>query len=445
MRDPDPVSSPMRRIGGALFASAMIAVLAVAAVGVYGVLRPGIGKAWRDGRAVIIEKETGARYVYTDNLLHPVLNHTSALLIVGSPESVTVSRSELIGVPRGTPVGIPGAPDPLPGPDQLVRDPWTLCSRPAAALDGGSARGVESVLRVGGAPTGDRLTGGAGILAVDPLGTLHLLWNNRRFVLAQPDLVLTAFLWERASATPVSAALLNAVPAGPDLGRITAPRMDTASALADFRVGEVFVVTDPSGNRLYGVALENGVAGVTAVQAGILVADNANRTGRIKDLSQAAYAAATKGDSLISPGDNAPPADIPIQTRPPVMGGVCATFASDNPLPDVVVAASVPPATGEVHTQGAAGALIRPVEYVAVPPGRGAVVESLASPGSPSGSLAVISDLGLRFPIPALDVLAKLGYKDVAPQRFPASLVALLPPGRALDPHVASLPATSAV
>lgn len=444
MRDPEPVSSPMRRIGGALFASVMIAVLAVAAVGVYGVLRPGIGKAWRDGRAMIIEKETGARYVYTNNLLHPVLNHTSALLIVGSPEAVSVSRSDLIGVPRGTPVGIPGAPDPLPGPDQLVRDPWTLCSRPAVAPAGGSASGVESVLRVGGAPTGDRLTGSAGMLAVDPVGTLHLLWNNRRFALARPDLVLTAFLWERASATPVSAALLNSVPAGPDLGRISAPRNDKASALAGFEVGEVFVVADPSGNRLYGVALENGVAGVTAVQAGILVADNANSTGRIKELSQGAYAAATKGNSLVPTGDNAPPADIPVQTRPPAMGGVCATFAAGNPLPDVVVAASVPPATGEVRTQVAAAALSQPVDYIAVPPGRGVVVESLASPGSPAGSLAVVSDLGLRFAIPSLDVLAKLGYKDVAPQRFPASLVALVPSGRALDPYLASLPATSA-
>ena len=47
MRDPDPVSSPMRRIGGALFAGIMIAVLSVAAVGVYGTLRPGTAGAWR--------------------------------------------------------------------------------------------------------------------------------------------------------------------------------------------------------------------------------------------------------------------------------------------------------------------------------------------------------------------------------------------------------------
>jgi ESX secretion system ATPase EccB len=444
MRDPDPVSSPMRRIGGALFASVMIAVLAVAAVGVYGVLRPGTGKAWRDGHAMIIEKETGARYVYRDNVLYPVLNYTSALLILGSPESVTVSRSELVGVRRGTPMGIPGAPDPLPGPEQLVRDPWTLCSRPPAAPAGGSSRGVESVLRVGSVP-GEKLAGGAGVLAVDPVGGLHLLWNSRRFALIQPDLVLTAFLWDKATATPVSAALLNAMPAGPDLGRVAAPRSDKASALTGFTVGEVFVVADPSGNRLYGIALESGVAVVTAVQAGILVADNANSTGRIRELSQAAYAAATKDTSLVTTGDNAPPADIPTQSRPGAQGGVCATFTSGNPVPGVVVAASLPPAPGEVRAQRTAADLSQPVDFVAVPPGQGVVVESLASAGSVAGSLAVISDLGLRFAVPSVDVLGMLGYKDVAPQRFPASLVALVPSGRALDPDAAALPATSGV
>ena len=80
-----------------------------------------------------------------------------------------------------------------------------------------------------------------------------------------------------------------------------------------------------------------------------------------------------------------------------------------------------------------------------MPPGRGVVVESLASAGSPAGSLAVISDLGLRFAVPSIDVLVKLGYQNVAPQRFPAALVALVPSGRALDPDAAALPATSGV
>jgi type VII secretion protein EccB len=445
MRDPDPVSSPMRRIGGALFASVMIAVLAVAAVGVYGVLRPGTGNAWRDGRAMIIEKETGARYVYRDNVLYPVLNYTSAVLILGTSEAVTVSRSELVGVPRGTPMGIPGAPDPLPGPEQLVRDPWTLCSRPAPAPAGGSARGVESVLRVGGAPAGEKLAASGGVLAADAMGNLHLLWNSRRFALKEPGLVLDAFLWQRSSATPVSTALLNAVPSGPDLPQVRATRSDRTSAVSGFKVGEVFFVADPSGNKLYGIALENGVAGVTAVQAAILVADRANSTGHIKELSQGAYAAATKQTSLIPQGDNAPPADVPTQFTPGEQGGVCTTFTSGNPVPDIAVAVSVPSATGEVRAQRTPSDLTQPVDYVAVPPGQGVVVESLASPGSPAGSLAVISDLGLRFAVPSVDVLVKLGYQNVAPQRFPASLVALVPSGRALDPDAAALPAAPGV
>src|SRR5882672_10289371 len=95
MRDPDPVSSPTRRIGGALFASVMVAVLAVAAVGVYGVIRPAPGNGWRTGDALVIEEETGARFVYRAGVLHPVANYASALLILGAaaPTRARVPRS----------------------------------------------------------------------------------------------------------------------------------------------------------------------------------------------------------------------------------------------------------------------------------------------------------------------------------------------------------------
>ena len=83
-------------------------------------------------------------------------------------------------------------------------------------------------MRVGGVPAGEKLTGGGSVLAVDPIGNLHLIWNGRRFALTDPGLVLDAFLWPRSSATLVSPALLNAVPAGPDLGRVNAPRSEKA-------------------------------------------------------------------------------------------------------------------------------------------------------------------------------------------------------------------------
>src|SRR5262249_10937595 len=104
MRDPDPAASPMRRIRGSLMASGLLAALGLAAVGAYGILRPGGSTSWRAGNAVIVEEETGARFVYRDGVLHPVLNYSSAVLVIGqpSPPRVRVSRSSLAGVPRGS-------------------------------------------------------------------------------------------------------------------------------------------------------------------------------------------------------------------------------------------------------------------------------------------------------------------------------------------------------
>jgi len=442
MRDPDPVSSPMRRIGGALFASVMFAALAVAAVGVYGVLRPGTGDSWRQGNAMIIEKETGARFVYRDNVLYPVLNYTSALLILNSPQpnAVQVSRSQLVGVTRGTPLGISGAPDPLPGPAQLVTEPWALCSRPPATAPGASPSGVESVLRVGAAPAAEAF-GQRGMLVSDPSGGLHLLWNGRRFALTQPDLALTVLAWNRNSASPVSAALLNAIPAGADIGRFSVPRSDRPSGVDGFKLGEVFVFRNQSGNQVYGVATADGAAEITAVQAGLLLADPGNGGGQAREIDQARYVAARKAASLIPTGDNAPPANAPEQLRPGARAGVCATFTAGAPNPSFGVVATLAPAPGEVRGRRTAGDPAVVVDWMAVPPGRGAVVESVTAPGA-AGALAVVSDLGLRFAVPSRDVLAVLGYPTVTPQRLPAALVALVPSGRALDPAAAVLPAS---
>jgi type VII secretion protein EccB len=426
-RDPDPVASPLRRTGGALFAGVMVAVLAVAAVGVYGVLRPGAGDRWRDGQSMIIEAETGARYVFRDGVLYPVLNHTSARLILGGPATVQVPGSALVGVPRGAPLGIAGAPDPLPGPSELVADAWTLCSRPAADVVG------ESVLRVGAPSSGDAL-GDRGVLAVDPGGGLHLLWHGRRYALMEPDLVLGAFAWSRASASPVAPALLNAVPAGTDLGRIVLPAPARPSPVDGYAIGDVVRVTNQTGDQTFGVILDSGFADLTPVQAGLLVAAGAPE----RAMAAPAFVAAPKSPVSLKPtGDGAPPERVPAQYRPPSAGTLCASFASDQPA--VLSVAAARPDPFEVRASP------QPVgvtaQWIAVPPGRGAVVEALASPGAPSGALAVVTDQGLRFPVPSREVLSSLGFGDVRPLRLPAGLVALVPSGPALDPAAAVQPA----
>jgi type VII secretion protein EccB len=447
MRDPDPVSSPMRRIGGGLFGGLMVAVLAVAAVGVIGALRPGTGSAWRDGHAIIIEKETGARYVYVDQVLHPVLNITSAILILGTNQTVQVASKELVDVPRGTPMGILGAPDPLPGPDQLVDDAWSVCSRRPVAATGAAAptAAAESVVRVGWRPSAQPLDRSSGVLAADPGGGLYLLWNGRRFALPDPSPVLAALTWDQTSATPVAIPALNAIPAGQEIAPLQTTRSSAHSAVSGLHVGEVFKVSNgDAGGRLYGVALADGVATVTYLQALVLAAAGANDGGNIKELTSADLSAAPKLPALTPTGDDAPPENPPAQVRPAQAGGVCATFAAGSTLPELRSVDSLPPVTGEVKTGPSSSGVTPKADYVAVPPGRGAVVSSVADAGAPAGSFALISDLGLRFAVPSTDVLGKLGYTNVTPVALPAALVTLVPAGPALDPDDATKSVPSA-
>jgi hypothetical protein len=126
--EPDRPEQPLRRSGVAMFAGVMVAVLVVCGFGVYGLIRKGDKKGWNAPGVLVVERETGARFVYDvrDDALHPVLNYTSARLMLNRGD-VTVkefSRASLAVVRRGAPRGLAGLPDALPAVDGLVRGPW---------------------------------------------------------------------------------------------------------------------------------------------------------------------------------------------------------------------------------------------------------------------------------------------------------------------------------
>ncbi len=436
VRDPDPIASPMRRSAATAFAGVMLAVVALAAVAAYGVLRPGDDTTWRDGRSVIIERETGARFVYRDGELHPALNYTSALLILGGsqPATVIVSHAALAGVPRGVPLGIPGAPDSLPAPADLLTGPWTLCSRLAGTT-------AESLLAVGGPVTANGAAPqpvgpGAGVLAADPTGADHLLWHGRRFAIDDAEVVLTALGWRDRTPVPMAAAVLNAIPTGSDLAPIRIGGRGGPSVLAGHRVGDVLVATNQSGQKQFGLVVAAGLAPITQLQADLLLADPANGLGGTAvPVTPAAFAAAVAAPSRVPTGDAAPPASTPELVAPDSNGGVCVSFVDVSAPVVLSVTAGRPVGSGE------APAVRAGVDWVAVPPGRGAIVDSLTTPGAPGGLLGVVSDLGVLFPVPSSTVLATLGYSGVAPHRLPSALVALLPRGNALDPTAATVAA----
>jgi type VII secretion protein EccB len=437
-RDADPIRSPTRRLAGASLAGVLVGALCLAAVAVYGVLAPGGGTGWRSQGAIVVEKETGARYVYLDGALHPVLKYASALLVAGTAvggaaRRVEVSRRAIEGVPRAARLGIPGAPDSLPGADRLLAGAWTVCSSPTG-----------STLHVGQSGSGGRPLGGNDGLLVRPAsGDAWLVWHGHRHRLS--DFALGALAWRGQPIAQVAPALLNAVPEGPPLAAPPVPGLGGPSKAPFASAGQVLVVRPVGGTPQYVVAVPDGLAAISQVQANLLLAEPQiaavqHQPGAI-ELTPDSYTTAPVSAPLTPPsGVLAPPPTMPVLLHPStVEGQVCASTADPRTAPTVAVDVPAAPDGPAASGSPAPGGVGR-VDRVLVPPGRGAVVEAVAAPDAPNGALCLVTDLGVRYPVPTRAVLGLLGYGGVAPVRLPAGLVALLPSGRALDPAAALVP-----
>ncbi|WP_229402092.1 type VII secretion protein EccB [Micromonospora okii] len=429
MRETDPARSPFRRLAGAGLASVLVAAIALGGFALYGLFAGG-GSTWRDPGAVIVERESGARFVYRGQRLHPVLNYASALLIIGAerPKTVLVSRRSIEGVPRGLPLGIPDAPDSLPARGRLSTGPWTVCSVATTEAERSAPR---SALLVGSAARGGRAPGGDGLLLRHPDGSLHLVWHARRYLLRDSVRVLAALAATPQRAVPVAPALIDSIPAGADLAPLELPGLgQPAPGVPGAVVGDVFLIRNTGGGRQYAVALAAGLAGITELQASLLLA----RTGQGEPvaLPLGRFATLPTLPDLVPTGPAAPPPSPPRLTAPDG-GALCVGVGGDGEERDVRLGASVPDLSGSPRTGGGAAT----ADHVVVAPGRGAVVESAAAPGATGGALSVVTDLGRRYALADAEVLGLLGYRGVRPVRLPAGLVSLLPAGSPLDPAAA--------
>src|SRR3982751_6638270 len=104
----DPTSAEIpghRALTGLLF-GILVAVLGIGGVAVYGWIVPGGSTAYTKPGLLLVEKETGNRYVYAGGSLRPVANVTTAsLLLGGGPTVKVISRNSLAGVPHGAELG----------------------------------------------------------------------------------------------------------------------------------------------------------------------------------------------------------------------------------------------------------------------------------------------------------------------------------------------------
>jgi type VII secretion protein EccB len=443
-RDAEAAKVPFPRALSTLFIGIMVAVLALAGVGVFGVLSPGGKNSWRGDKALIIEKETGARYVYLNKRLHPVLNYVSARLILKTarPNLVRVSQSSLRGTARGEPLGIQGVPDTLPDSKRLLKRRWTLCTRPAPTETGQQVPAAALYVGLSGSPgtqPGDR----AMLVKQNQDNTVYLIWHNHRFPVRSPQFVLLALGLGQAPVVPVAPAWINAVPLGADIGPIAIDARGQPSALTGARIGQVLVAKSQSGAEQYYVVLADGIADITVAQADILLNDQATDAAypgeQKRRIERTDLANARRSVRVLLPasGEDAPPARTPELIPVSDASPLCAAFDNAS-APTITVDASLPaPGSGVMASARGQNAT---ADEVVVPAGEGVLVEAMVSADAGSGTLAVITDLGVRYPLASRDVAGYLGYSDRNAVRMPAALVAMLREGPSLDPERAALP-----
>ncbi|MEO8814259.1 MAG: type VII secretion protein EccB [Mycobacterium sp.] len=228
---------------------------------------------------VLADKSTSALYVRVGDQLHPVLNLTSARLILGRSVNPTAVKSTALDkFPRGNLIGIPGAPERMV--QNTTRDAdWTVCDTVTGATTGVSV--IAGPLSEGGSRAATLAARRA--VLVDNGSGAWLLWDDKRSRIDLADRAVTGALGLGAPNTEVPAprriatGLFNAIPEAPALA---APVIADAGAKPAFDlpvpapVGAIVAAHALDGNSEgslgYYAVLPDGLQPVSGVLAGVL-------------------------------------------------------------------------------------------------------------------------------------------------------------------------------
>ena len=438
----DPEQPPFRRPTMAAIGALALAVLSLAGVWVYGLLVPG-GDQFTATDTIAVEQETGARYVLTGGQLHPVLNYTSALLALDQHAGVRmVPHATLAGIPVGVPIGIPGAPDSLPGPSQLLTGAWSTCDQSTA--DGqGTLQQAVTVL-VGHGPQGGSPLANQALL-VRSGNELYVLYQGYRHeVSAGVDVALGL---RTESMATVSGSWLDMIPSGRPLAPTQVPDAGQPSSAIpgmSLATGQVLEVGDsatggPPGSQWQ--AQFYLVTGNAVQQIGPLQASIQEVVGPHPGPPTVVPGNAVLNVSQLAPEPTA--AGDPPWTRPPFatvadpQSAVCASFAPGNAVPRLTVGAGLSSADRAAPVNAGVG--------VAVPSGSAALIEVMASPNAQpgQGTVALVTDQGRLYPVDdPQHELSVLGLDGVTPVRITAVLADAVAEGPSLSAAAARLPAT---
>jgi type VII secretion protein EccB len=433
--EPDIPDQPLRRLNVATFSGVLVAVIACALFGMWGLLGHGGSALKQQPGLLVIDQQTGSSYVFCQrDKLCPVLNYASARLALQSP-SVTqqaVSQASLTKFARGPLIGIPGLPQPLPEASLLVRQPWSVCSQSGVGLAGQQTRTALA----GGVATGGQPLGGQALLT-RALGQDWVVWDGERMPI-QPGTL--AELFSSRTPVPVPTVWLNVLPQGPAFAppAIAGQGTMVTGPAGPVQVGQVYDVRLVAGSPLqYYVMLAGGLARITKTQAELLDSElHAPPPAKLNPSQISGHMSAAR----ISAGGL--PESVPAIAGTSPSAPLCVVYATQGGgtrmARQVVLGGRMP--SGGVPTGAPAG-----VGQVVLPPGAGALVG--ATPGNGASGTAISYFLvsgGRRYALASKSVAGMLGY-DLSPEAvlLPASVIDLIPAGPALDPVAAVKPVGS--
>jgi len=421
--EPETLDLPMRRVGIAAFAGLLVFGLVFAGFWVVGLIFPGGNKSWMVDGAIIVEEETGTRYIFAQGELHPVQNYASALLIVGNGERTVhqVHQQSLKGTPRGRTLGIADAPDALPTKDLFISLPWQTCSAPTPI----DPTGRDSYVLIGAPLSPATDLAGQGLLLANG-DKYYLVLGATKYLIDAT--ALPALGTDKEQAIRVDDVLVNALRTGPDLKVKISGKGSSGTELdgTAYKIGDVF-----TNNDKYYVLVGDGLASIGELSAELL--------GTKKVELATATVIANQSPAVIEP------AEFP-QARPDIREGldgagtaVCSVY-SDG---DLTVAVHTPvPANLSMQTTVAPvgeGDEINTSDHVWLPGGYGALVRAEPTPEAPGGTVYLVTDQGWKFGLTP-EAITAFGYEKVTPTPIPAGLLALLPTGPELSQTAALTP-----
>lgn len=421
-REVEP-GKPLRAVVGGVVLSAVLVVGALAA----GLLSPTLADGW-DNNSLVIAKDTGARYVALNGTLYPVINTSSARLLIPSGfKVVSADADKLTGSKRGTTVGIIGAPDALPDPSALLGSGWTSCTS--------RDRGVAS--HISRTTTATAVADRAVIAQVDT-GTstaTYLVDNGYRYQI-RPDLVdgvTRALALDAAPTYRVTAAWINLFSPGAQIAPFAVPGLGQSLAGVQGLPGDAVVgsVVTTAGDRSRPYLLESGgrIAPLTAFAATIYQSGLGGQPPASITLDQPEF-------TKLAPGDDLAPATWPGVVPEPVDRTPCAMLRAghNGTAPTVALGTS----SGDAPRDATA--------VTTVDPGAGALVRGIGAASLDSGPVFLVDQTGVAFPVEGSgndNPIARLGYSDSDIVPVPATWTDLLASGPTLSVAAANTPVTS--